>query len=241
MNNLSIIIPCYNEAQSLPYLFDACRKALVIGEEIEVIFVNNGSKDNSAAIFDELLAKPENSFARVVNVPNNQGYGYGILQGLQQAQASVLAWTHADLQTNPEDVLSAFKMYRKELLKGAIFVKGRRKGRNIFDVFFTAGMSAVASVLLSVRLTDINAQPKMFHRDLLLKLDQAPYDFSLDAYILYIARREKINIMEFPVMFGHRQYGQAKGGGTLKGKINLSKRTFKFILELRKEIHKGEC
>jgi glycosyltransferase involved in cell wall biosynthesis len=240
MTKLSITIPCYNEAQSLPRLFDACRKTLTDGEEAEFIFVNNGSKDNSTAIFYELLAKPENAFAKVVNVPINQGYGYGILQGLRQAQGTVLAWTHADLQTDPADVISAFKMYQKELLEGTILVKGRRLGRNFFDAFFTAGMSAVASVLLSVSLSDINAQPKMFHHDLLSKLDKAPHDFSLDVYILYIARREKMKIVEVPVVYGNRHFGQAKGGGTLSGKINLIKRTFKFILDLRKGIRKGE-
>ncbi len=238
MITLSIIIPCYNEAGTLPHLFEACRRALLIDINTEVIFVNNGSTDNSGAVFAKLLDKPEYRFARMVHVPVNKGYGYGILQGLKNAKGKVLAWTHADMQTDPADVFSAFKMYQKELLDNTIIVKGKRRGRKVVDEVFTALMSVVASALLGVKLSDINAQPKIFHRDVLVKLVNAPWDFSLDVYLLYFAKRENLMIKEYPVIFSNRRSGQAKGGGTFKGKINLVKRTFKFIFELRKNIKK---
>ena len=240
MKKLSIVIPCYNESGSLPNLVMVCREACGARKDVEFIFVDNGSTDNSADVFKNLLSKPENSFVRVVFVPINKGYGYGILQGLYQAKGQVLAWTHADLQTNPEDVILAFKKYEEDLSNQKCVVKGNRIRRNWADALFTGGMSIFASALLSVRLSDINAQPKIFHRSLLSKLDKAPYDFSLDLYLLYIAKKNGISIKSFPVDFNKREFGEAKGGGTIKGKFKLIKRTISFIFQLRRAIQKGE-
>ena len=77
---LDIVVPCYNEEKNIPLILEKFNN-VIKNEEIEVILVNNGSTDNSAKIFEDLL--PKFSFARTVLVPVNQGYGYGILQGLK--------------------------------------------------------------------------------------------------------------------------------------------------------------
>ena len=100
----SIIVPCYNEEKNIPLILEKFNN-VIKNEEIEVILVNNGSTDNSAKIFENLL--PKFSFARTVLVPVNQGYGYGILQGLKE---DFLGWTDADMQTDPKDVKKSYKV-----------------------------------------------------------------------------------------------------------------------------------
>ena len=100
-------------------------------------------------------------------------------------------------------------------------------------------MSLISSLFLNQKLWDVNAQPKIFHRDFMNHLKQAPYDFSLDLYVLFVANRIKISIKSFPVFFSNREFGEAKGGGTLKGKFKLIKRTLGYIIELRNDIIKG--
>ena len=100
-------------------------------------------------------------------------------------------------------------------------------------------MSLISSLFLNQKLWDINAQPKIFHRDFMHHLKKAPYDFSLDLYVLFVANRIKISIKSFPVFFSNREFGEAKGGGTLKGKFKLIKRTIGYIFELRNDIIKG--
>ena len=68
----SIIVPCYNEERNIPLILEKFNDA-IDNKEIEVIFINNGSTDNSAKILEELL--PKFSFAKTVLVPVNQGYG----------------------------------------------------------------------------------------------------------------------------------------------------------------------
>ena len=91
--------------------------------------------------------------------------------------------------------------------------------------------------LLKVRLNDINAQPKIFHRsfyDKFLK-DRSPKDFSLDLFALYEAKTNNYEIISFPVHFKKREFGVAKGGGgSLINRWNLVKRTFRYIYRLKK-------
>jgi glycosyltransferase involved in cell wall biosynthesis len=236
---LSVVIPCYNEAKSLVRLFEACLDACKERKDIQFIFVNNGSNDDTQIILDELLTHEKYFFGKSVLVPRNQGYGFGILQGLKHAEGLVLSWTHADLQTDPNDVISAYEFYKVELEKNKCIVKGERKGRNLFDSMFTAGMSFYSTLMLKQSLWDINAQPKIFNRVFLENLKNAPYDFSLDLYLLFVANRVQICVKTFPVFFAKREFGEAKGGGTLKGKFKLIKRTLKYIIELRNDILKG--
>lgn len=237
--NLSIVIPCYNEGENMIKLFDLCHKAIGKRNDIEVVFINNGSTDLTSSIIEKLISNSEYSFAKYHNIKNNLGYGNGILKGLSICQGEILSWTHADLQTNPLDVILCFEKYKKGLIDSTCIVKGRRKGRNLFDTFFTAGMALISSFFLGSFLWDINAQPKLFNKSFMNLLRKAPLDFSLDLYLLFIANKNDIQIRDYPVLFNDRMFGVAKGGGTFKGKIKLIQRTLKYILELRKDILDG--
>ena len=87
--------------------------------------------------------------------------------------------------------------------------------------------------MLRIRLSDINAQPKMFHRVFLDKLKEYPTDFSLALYLLYQASFHQIPIIEYQVEFGERIHGESKGGGSLKGKWYLMRRTLRYSLKLK--------
>ena len=234
MTDLSVVIPCYNESANLPRLFEAVARSVPGDLRFEVIFVDNGSTDGSAAILRDLL--PRYPFAKGVTVPINKGYGNGIMSGLTHATGRVVGWTHADLQTNPADVVNAYRAFHDELADGRTVLKGRRVGRPLVDRVFTAGMSLVASLALDGRFSDINAQPKLFPRALLGEMGAAPADFSLDLYLLWLAQRRGYAVVEHPVAYGTRTGGEAKGGGTLRLKWKLTRRTLAFIRALRSRI-----
>ncbi|QEL20182.1 glycosyltransferase family 2 protein [Limnoglobus roseus] len=231
---LSLIVPCYNEKPNLPRLLERFRTVVGSRPDVEVILVDNGSTDGSAEVFAEELAKPQNRFARMVRVPVNRGYGFGITSGLRAVRGEFLGWTHADLQTDPNDLMVGFDKLQAEPDAEHCFLRGRRIGRNFFDALFTGGMSLVASAALGTWLNDINAQPKMFHRSFFESLTTPPDDFALDLYVLYSAKKAGLKVIELPVVFAKREAGEAKGGGSLRGKYKLTKRTFRYILALRR-------
>jgi glycosyltransferase involved in cell wall biosynthesis len=237
----SIVLPCYNEAGTLPALFQAFSEAVGGRNDLEVIFVDNGSSDRSSTVFAEELAKPNRSWARVINVSVNQGYGFGILAGLKETRGKYIGWTHADSQYEPAVVIAGFERLENSAQPSLTFLQGRRVRRNWFDSLFTAGMSLTASAALGAKLRDINAQPKLFPREFLEFMRNPPFDFSLDLYALVLARRHGYCIIELPVIFGLRLHGEAKGGGSLKLKWKLTKRTWTFIRKLRRDMREGKA
>jgi len=235
--NYSIVLPCFNESETIQELFSGYEKTVTALPELEVIFVNNGSTDNSSSIFWDETSKPNREWAKVITIEKNIGYGHGIIQGLKHCSGEFIGWTHADSQYSPEIIVEGFNQLTSAKNPHKTIVQGKRYGRPWLDVFFTAGMSIYTKLLLHESLIDINAQPKMFHRSFLSELDNAPNDFSLDLYFLYQANSRKLETVRYPVHFGKRIHGIAKGGGGgLPLKYKLSKRTFSFINRLRKEL-----
>lgn len=227
---LSIVVPCYNEAENIPLILERFDEVIKT-DEVEVILVNNGSTDNSAEVLDELL--PNYSFARTVFVQVNQGYGYGILQGLNAAEGDYIGWTHADMQTDPGDVLKALDIINNSKDKN-IFVKGNRKGRPAFDQFFTWGMGIFETIYFKTPMDDINAQPNVFPKGFYEGWDNPPYDFSLDLFAVYTAKKAGLLIVRFPVLFPERIHGESKWNNEgLKSKWKFIKRTIQFSKELK--------
>ena len=236
MIDLSIIIPCFNESASLPLLINTCKESICDKYNIEYVFVNNGSSDDSLLILNNLSFQNDKCLSKVVNVSINIGYGNGIIQGIKQSSGNIIAWTHADMQTHPKDVIEAFLLNYNSLSDNTTIVKGNRINRNIFDTAFTFGMTLFTSFILKIHLSDINAQPKIFNRKFFNDLRNIPKDFSIDLFLLYQAKMNGLKIITYPVLFNKRYGGESKGGGTLFGKYKLIKRTLKYILHLRKTI-----
>lgn len=228
---LSIVIPCYNEEDNIPLLLEQFAK-VIKKTDVEVILVDNGSTDRTSLVLEELLEKYP--FAVTKYVPVNQGYGYGILQGLEIARGQYIGWTHADLQTDPADVMKVYESLERLQWPNHLFIKGNRKGRPLFDQFFTVGMSIFESVYMGEKLYDINAQPNIFPKSFFEEWKNPPYDFSLDLYALYMAQKKKLRILRFEVGFPERIHGSSKWNTGLVSKWKFIKRTVDFSRKLKK-------
>jgi len=233
MIDLSLVIPCYNEELNVPLIVQRCQEIVPDDVAMEIILVNNGSKDKTRDAIIEQINLASKKIFKLCDVTKNIGYGYGILSGLAVAQGQVLAWTHADMQTDPEDVITAYRLYIS-YNDPMVFVKGQRMKRAWGPNFFTYGMTLIASNVLKQKLTDIGAQPKLFSKQFYQAYltHDAPNDFSLDLYAMYFAQKDG-RIVTFPVYFKNRAHGEAKGGGSLKTRIKVTKRVLNFIFELR--------
>ena len=220
----SVVIPCFNEAKSLPELID---KAALIAQsgEGEFIFVNNGSTDDSSVILQEV----RHDGIKVLNLQVNRGYGGGILAGIEFAEAPIVGWTHADLQTPLEDILRALELFTSE----KVFVKGYRKGRPLSNQIFSMGMGVFESILFRTSLKEINAQPTLFHKSL-TSFWNPPSDFSLDLYAYLQAKRSNYSIRRFVVTFMERKHGTSSWNTNYKSRYNFIKRTILYSVRLKR-------
>jgi len=226
---LSIVLPCYNESAGLAEIL---RRFEALGGEIEfeLILVDNGSRDDTQAVLQNLL--PSHPFARSVHVPENLGYGHGISQGLKAARGAILAWSHADLQTDPVDVFRAAELLRSSAAPERTIVKGYRHGRALGDRIISRGMQVVALLLLRRWIPEINAQPKVFSRELMPFIPHPPDDFNFDIYVLYRALRNGWTIRKIDVEFPPRRFGVSHWAATWKSKCRTILRSKWFMLRL---------
>lgn len=230
---LSLVVPCFNEERNIPLILDRFAGALP-REDVEMVLVDNGSTDRTPEVLRDVL--PRHPFARSVRVEVNQGYGFGILSGLRSARGEFLAWTHADMQTDPADALTALGLAEAAPDPRRVFVKGRRKGRPLSAVVFTAGMSVFETLYLRAWLRDINAQPNLFHRSFFESWDDPPHDFSLDLFAFYMARLRCLRVIRFPVRFPERIHGHSSWNFGLRSRWRFIRRTVAYSVALKRRL-----
>ena len=230
---LSIVVPCYNEAKNIPLILSRFSE-VVKRDDVEIIIVNNNSKDDTGAILSAELLKY--SFAKSIFEPV-PGYGSAVLAGLKIAKGEFIGWTHGDMQTPPSDIIRALEIIERSDEKN-VYIKGNRKGRPFFDSFFTFGMSVFESIYFCGFYYDINAQPNIFHRSFFEKWINPPLDFSFDLYSFYMAKKLNMKIIRFPVIFPKRIYGESSWNKDWQSKWRFIKRTITFSLGLKRIILK---
>ena len=229
----SIVIPCYNEEENLPRLVESIQE-LAIGLNIEFLLVENGSKDNSYAIMKSLV--PNGPNVRIVKVDVNQGLGYGIYQGIKQAQGEYIGWMHADLQTPISDIKQLFSCVEKYGHQ-KMMVKATRHKRSLVDYFFTNCMSLYCSILFGQLMYDIQAVPVLASRTLFEQMDDMPDGFAFDMFVYYKARKMGYEVKRVPVRIFKREKGESSWNSGICARIKLSS----YMMKAALQISKGNC
>ena len=123
--NLSLIVPVYNEQDNLPMLFEAITESMnSLGKSWEVIFVDDGSQDNSLPVLSAHAEKdPEQ--VRFISFRRTFGQTPAIAAGLDYSQGDIIVLLDADLQNDPRDI----PMLLEKLDEGYDLVSGWRKQR----------------------------------------------------------------------------------------------------------------
>ena len=226
----SIVIPCFNEEGTIKLILERTKNPF-LDNNIELVLVNNGSTDNSKKILSEIIIKYPH--AKYIDLEKNLGYGGGILKGLSYCKGEIIGWTHADLQADPLDCITAFKEYEKKSKGRNTFIKGNRKNRPAYDKFFTFGMSLFESLLLGKLIYDINAQPTIFPKEFFNSWTNPPRDFSLDLYSYYLAKKNNYEIKRISVDFLKRISGQSKWNINFFSRIRFILLTIKYSFKLK--------
>ena len=225
--DLSLVIPIYNEEESLPLLFDAIHKALdPISRKWEVILVDDGSKDKSFSVL-KTLAKKDPEHIRIVVFRRNFGQTAAIAAGIDHAQGEVIVLLDADLQNDPADI----PMMLEKLDEGYDVVSGWRIKRK--DTFITRTLpSNLANGLISrvtgVKLHDYGCTLKAYRREVITGFRLYG---EMHRFIPVFAHAVGAKIVEVPVNHHPRRFGEAKYGLERTLKVLLDLFTVKFLLD----------
>ncbi len=232
----SIVVPCYSEKETLVPLLESFQRAIGTRTDIELVLVDNGSTDESAAILKRVVSQPDLWFARIVSIRKNRGYGFGVLTGLDATHGEFVAWTHADSPTDPAEIVVGFDRLLQESFPRKTFVHGVRQGGPWIDRLGSNGLGWLTRMMLGVRLTGIHAQPKICHRDFLHRLESAPYDSSLDLYALMVAKKGGYTMVEIPVTYRARHVEGGVLVNDMRGDARRFSRTVAAIRSLRRQL-----
>jgi dolichol-phosphate mannosyltransferase len=204
--DLSLVMPAYNEeeivAATIRELLLAFERA---GHVLEIVAVDNGSRDRTGAILHELAAADPRVVP--VRVEVNEGYGHGILQGLAQVHAPWVGMINADGQVDPHDVVKLFEVTRR--VKPPAVVKVRRRfrldgfKRKLVSIAYNGFANLLFGGLGSI---DVNGNPKLLPRELLQEMKLRSKDWFIDAEILIKAKRRRVKVLEVNV-FGNMREG----------------------------------
>ena len=225
--NLSLVIPVYNEAENLDLLHKAIQDALDDMPHVqwEVVYVDDGSQDDSTQILESLAEQDPNHII-VVEFRRNFGQTAAIAAGIDHARGDVIILMDADLQNDPADI----PMMIEKLDQGYDVVSGWRVNRR--DKFLTRRLpSQTANWLIStvtgVHLHDYGCTLKAYRREVLS-------DFRLygemHRFIPAYASSVGAKIIEVPVQHHSRKYGKSKYGLMRTLKVILDLFTVKFLI-----------
>ena len=204
---ISIVIPLYNEEDSIPRLYDELNKAIAnYGQPAEVIIIDDGSRDRSFALLSEIAARDPRF--TIIRFRRNFGQTAGFAAGFAQARGDVVITMDADLQNDPMDI----PLLMAKVDEGYDIVSGWRKDRQ--DRFLDRRLpSILANRLISnvtdVRLHDYGCSLKAYRRDV---LQHVRLYGELHRFVPALASQAGGSVAEVPVNHRARQYGKSKYG-----------------------------
>lgn len=204
---LSLVIPCYNEADSLPATVPPLARVFQqAGISLQLVLVDNGSTDRTGQIIDQLMAG--GLPITKTHVPVNQGQGLGLLSGFELCHGRAIGYLSADGQVAPEDVV---RVYRALQTAGRpVLAKARRRYRRdswirkIVSIGYNALMQIVFGGLPCL---DVNGNPKFLPAEMLRLLELQSRDWFLEAEVMLKVRHLQLPVIEIDV------FGRPRGGG----------------------------
>ena len=208
--NISIIVPLYNEAESLPKLYEWIARVMKENKfSYEVIFVNDGSTDNSWEVIKNLLAA-EGGLVRGICFRRNYGKSAALYCGFKAAQGDVVITMDADLQDSPDEIPELYRMITEE---GYDLVSGWKQKR--YDNALTKNLpsklfNATARRVTGIQLHDMNCGLKAYRKEVVKNIEV----FSeMHRYIPFLAKNAGFTkIGEKVVQHRKREFGTSKFG-----------------------------
>lgn len=204
---LSIVVPIFNEVESIPHLVDKLYAELVrLGRSFEILAVNDGSTDGSDLVLEKYAAeRPE---FRVINFVRNFGQTAAMMAGFDHARGEIVVTIDADLQNDPADIATVVA----KIDEGYDLCSGWRKDRKDAKLrrnFVSRVANRLISRVSGVELHDYGCTLKAYRRSV---IDGMKLYGEMHRFIPIVASSMGARIVEVPVAHHARSFGKSKYG-----------------------------
>ena len=226
MPSISLVLPAYNEAENIePMVAEATPALQANADDYEIIVVDDGSRDDTAAVTRRLME--QDPHVRLIQHPVNQGFGAAVFSGFTHAEKEWIFYTDADRQFVLSE-LSKFTPYMEDY----DLIAGYRAPRRdpFLRVLYGKGWSALCTLTFGYTVRDVDCGFKLFRREIIENL--APHIRSRGATFsiewLVRAKRAGYRFVEVPVTHRPRVAGSQTGAN-----IGVITRAFRELAQVR--------
>ena len=204
MKSLSIIIPIFNEAESLPSLFKELKSEFGNSSSVEIVFVNDGSTDSSQQSIERAIL--DNSTWKMINLYRNYGKSVALQAGIECSSGEIIGTLDADLQDDPKEIAKLIDLFDKFDLvigwkKNRLDPLEKRIASKIFNFFIR--------VFSGLKIKDSNTGIKIFKREVAESLNLYG---GRHRYIPLLAHQKNFSVGEVAVNHRKRKFGDSKYG-----------------------------
>ncbi len=218
---LSIIVPCYNEANTVAEVVSRVLSANVMGLGIEVILVDDGSADGTGDRIERLAA--EYPQVRAVRHTVNQGKGAALRTGISEATGDIVLIQDSDLEYDPGDypkLLAPIVQGHADIVYGSRFKTGEVS--RVLYFWHSLGnrfLTLLSNMLTNLNLTDMETGYKIFRRDILsrISIEESRFGFEPEITAKVAKLRPAPRIFEVGISYFGRTYSEGKKIGWKDG------------------------
>ena len=208
---LSVVIPVYNEADTLEKII---QKVLAVPIEKEIILVDDYSIDGSREIEDNLAKKYKN--IRVFKQDKNYGKGAALRIGFEKAKGEYVIIQDADLEYDPADTIKLLASMEdndideKRVIYGSRFLGAERKSMSLTHTLGNKALTTLTNVLYNTSITDMETCYKMFPREVIQSIKYHSNRFNFEPEITAKILKKGYKIFEVPIKYYGRDWDEGK-------------------------------
>jgi glycosyltransferase involved in cell wall biosynthesis len=213
---LSVVMPVYNERATLR---QAVERVLAVPLELELVCVDDGSRDGSREILAEL--QTQHAQLQVLLQPHNQGKGAALRRGIREARGDYVIIQDADLEYDPGDydiLLDPLLQGKADVVYGSRFLGGAP--HRVLYFWHSVGnrlLTLLSNCLTNVNLTDMETCYKAFRREVIQSIPLEEDGFGFEPEITVKIAKRRLRIYEVGISYFGRTYEEGKKIGWKDG------------------------